>query len=298
MEDRTLDHLRSLAITVLVAVLAGVVVVLTPLLVGAARAQRTDTDVVNLRAYPDIDDQLLQKQLKDTDGSSVLLLIPPPGSYAGQPFDCTNRRLPRSCPIIHEHERRVVLDGDTGDTLNTIYGQDTADADGTTYVRPLHGTFAWGAATKVGLVMAIVVAAAFFFVLRAGPRKLRSVAPDSGPAGARPAPATGPPPVQHMSAAPVHRGAAAPPPSPRKPSPPRPEPLPADAIPPAGHRVVARTHFGPGGGYVDAGGVVLWASLAEPADGAYPGQELTVVGPDRGKNGLVVSHHVIEEVRP
>ncbi|MEU4690130.1 hypothetical protein [Actinoplanes sp. NPDC023714] len=312
MEDRALARLRTLAVMALVAVLAGAVVALTPLLAGAMRTQRTDVDVVNLRDLRNIDDGTLLRELDDARKSAgVLLVIPPDGRFTGQPFECPRDRLPESCRVIDTFDRQVVLadPGVAGELLDDLYGAGAADDDHDGYVRsgrqPLGGVFGWGAAMKVGLGMSVVAAAAFFVLLWAGPRLFKvgpsgpepyPVPPPGRPGGGYP-PVTGPPPVQRRAPAiPQPRPPSTPPA--RGPSPPPAEPLANDVFPPSGARVVARTHFGAYGGYVDAAGVLLWASLAEPVGRAYPGQPLTVVGPDHGRQSLVVSHHVIEEVRP
>lgn len=77
-----------------------------------------------------------------------------------------------------------------------------------------------------------------------------------------------------------------------------------ERAPAAGDHVVTRSHFGPDGGYVVAGGLVLWAELDSPADPPRPGERLTVLGTGPASGSLVVSvrginrsgHHA-EEMR-
>ncbi|GLY98469.1 hypothetical protein Acsp02_57230 [Actinoplanes sp. NBRC 103695] len=68
-----------------------------------------------------------------------------------------------------------------------------------------------------------------------------------------------------------------------------------DAVPAT---VTAVTHFGPGGGYVDAGGVLVWAALRRPGEPVHPGSSLSVVQHSQEKDALVVSLSVKQEVRP
>jgi hypothetical protein len=81
--------------------------------------------------------------------------------------------------------------------------------------------------------------------------------------------------------------------------PPPPGPLPADVVAAigVGRRVVAQTHFGPQGGYVAVGGVLLWASLEQPGEHVFPGRQLSVLTLSSGSDALVVSSRITEEVR-
>jgi hypothetical protein len=65
----------------------------------------------------------------------------------------------------------------------------------------------------------------------------------------------------------------------------------------AGRRVRAQTRFGPQGGFVDAGGVLLWASLDRPGEQVHPGRPLSVLALSAGSDALVVSSRITEEVR-
>jgi hypothetical protein len=60
---------------------------------------------------------------------------------------------------------------------------------------------------------------------------------------------------------------------------------------------VARTHFGPAGGFVDIGGVLIWASLDQPGEPVHPGRQLSVLSLSTGSDALVVSSRITEEVR-
>lgn len=79
---------------------------------------------------------------------------------------------------------------------------------------------------------------------------------------------------------------------------PPPGPLPDEVLAAVPATVTAVTHFGPGGGYVDAGGVLIWAALRRPGEPVHPGSSLSVVQHSQERDALVVSLSVKQEVRP
>ncbi|MBM2620938.1 hypothetical protein JIG36_36105 [Actinoplanes sp. LDG1-06] len=308
MTGTVVDRIRPMAVAIATALLSGAVIVLSPLLAGAWASDRSVT-VVNLAGYPNINDSLLDRELEKAGGpADILIIIPPADLESGAPdFDCSNEALPKSCPVLHDFPRRIVASDVTAftTTLIALYRAGPDDEGQNVYVRtgerPLSDTVAWGVAWKVGLVMTVVAAAAVFVALRRRSRVLPAytsaaspVPPPSPSPSAEPAPARVTQPATGRVPQPAAgRGGQ---PAPVAPTPIS-DPLPADAIPPPGTAVVARTHFGPYGGYVDAGGVVLWARLIDPGGGVVPGQSMTVIGPARAQDALVVSPNVTEEVR-
>jgi hypothetical protein len=158
---------------------------------------------------------------------------------------------------------------------------------------------------EAGLIIAIM-AAGFLYVAA---RSVRS----RGPFGARAHALPGSDlkmPAHSVPSSPAGgqqpgRGTASPavpprtvPPRTAPPSPPG--PLPADVVLAigVGRRVVAQTHFGPQGGYVDVGGVLLWASLERPGEHVYPGRPLSVLALSSGSDALIVSSRITEEALP
>ena len=66
------------------------------------------------------------------------------------------------------------------------------------------------------------------------------------------------------------------------------------AIPP---RVTAVSRFGPKGGFVDAGGLLVWAALIRPGEPVYPGRSLTVLSSSHERDSLLVTLSVQQAAR-
>ncbi|WP_433295582.1 hypothetical protein ACQP2F_36180 [Actinoplanes sp. CA-030573] len=288
------------------------VLVLGPLLAGAVwngSDLANDAAVVDLRQYRLADDQALSDQLdkkKVSEAGRVIVIRP--GSENGEKLYCPSDDLPKSCALMKEIEERTTTvspDTDPIAVLAAFGGSPEVDRSRVTIVHLHQGhAFGWWPALEVGLLMTIIAAGSFFFLDRSA-RRRRLV---TAPAYSVPPPPTDASRPEPQISRSVAVPSAAPPagPAPRRRPPPRPDPpappgpLPADVVGavPIGRQVVARTHFGPGGGFVDIGGVVVWASLEQPGEPVYPGRRLSVLSMSAGVDSLVVSSRVSEEVRP
>jgi hypothetical protein len=81
-------------------------------------------------------------------------------------------------------------------------------------------------------------------------------------------------------------------------APARPAPLPDDVLAAVPGQVTAVTSFGPHGGFVDAGGVLVWAALTRPGEPVAPGRTLTVLSSSHERDSLLVSLRAPQKVRP
>lgn len=283
------------------------VLVLGPLLAGAiwnGSDVKNDAAVVDLRDYWQLNDQALHTQLEDSKVSETRrVIVIRPGSENGEKLNCPSKDLPKSCELMKKIEKRTTSVSPGTDPIAVLaaYGDSgKVDRRQVTIVHLHQGhAFGWWPALGVGLLMTIIAAGSFYFLDRSARRRRLVTAPAYS---VPPGPAAGPPRPEPQAAASAPMPAAAParrrpPPRPDPPAPPG--PLPPDVVGavPIGRQVVARTHFGPAGGFVDIGGVVLWASLEQPGEAVYPGRRLSVLSMSAGVDSLVVSSRVSEEVR-
>jgi hypothetical protein len=285
-----------------VAVVAAAILILAPLATGALTADSNDlrVAVVNLQTYPKIDDRVLARALKNGKVDHVdWLIIVPPSPDNNPIFECDAHTLGQSCPILNKvHNRVVVRSGsDPVQTLDGLFGPGDAPSNGSlvrTADRETGDDFDGKAALEAGLVMTIIAAGSIYFAARTArwrfwPGGVQSTAAEGIPAEVSRAVEPRP---ERAAAAPEPRRrppASAPPAGP-------PGPLPRDVREALGRRVVARTLFGPEGGYVDANGMTLWAHLENPGERVYPGQPLAVLTMTPGNDAIVVSTRVTEEV--
>jgi len=307
MKAKTAERLWLAAI----ALGAAAVLVFAPLVGGAAAADTsTGVAVVNLDAYPRIDKKALSDQLAGVDRDEIdrLIVISPP--FADTSSLCLPPNLPALCeigrPFFVPHGTNPIA------ALEALPHSDKKDHGRlVTTLRQGDGSgFGWWRAVQVGLLMTIIAAGSLYFSGLAIQRRRRDRAAVHGPAVpafSAPVPGAGPPPVPPSAVAPPAATGRAQPATPapaparrRAPAPapaPRPGPLPAEiagAIR-AGRRVVACTHFGGQGGYVDADGLLLWATPERPGEAIHPGRPLSVVGV--GADAVIVSSRITEEVR-
>jgi hypothetical protein len=317
MKGIAADRLRLAGIALGVAAL----LVFAPLIIGALRSGEVSIDVavVNLDSYPQIDDGALSGELDQAnlDGIRKLIIIAPDRPPNEPSFVCTKKELPVSCPrLLKARPKAVTVPYGAFPviTLTALTGEAKVTYEGS-HVTAVHeglgSRFGWKPALGTGLIIAIMVAGFLYFAARSvrsrglfGARAhafpgsdLKMPAhsvPSSPAAGQQPGRGTASPAVPPRSA-PARSTPAQP-----RPAPPRPGPLPADVVGAigVGRRVVAQTHFGPQGGYVDVGGVLLWASLETPGEHVYPGRPLSVRTLSPGSDALIVSSRITEEALP
>jgi len=133
-------------------------------------------------------------------------------------------------------------------------------------------TWAIAATAAVGAGAALVSAAAFLVPPARHRRRPTRRAPDH--------PAPDPRPAGRIVAA---RGI-----DPAGPVRVAPAALPDDVLAAIPRQVTAVSRFGPHGGFVDAGGLVVWAALTRPAESVRPGGTLTVLSPSHERDALLV----------
>jgi hypothetical protein len=316
MNGKAADRLRLAGIALGVAA----VLVFAPLAVDVIWSNDevdVDAAVVNMSNYPNFDDQKLHEELDESHADDVKrLIIIAPRQYGDVDFVCDSEKLPESCDYLNEAMDRTTTVHSEADPLGMLTAYSDPDSltkygNRVTTVRHDQGLgFGWRQALEVGLIMTIIAAGSLYFTARSVRwlSVLRSGVPDQFGVGARapansvpPQHAAGPPPGQQAAhSAPAPPAAAPhrrPPPRPAPPAPPG--PLPSDVVRAVGvgRRVVAQTHFGPQGGFVDIGGVLIWARLDHPGEPVSPGRPLFVLALSTGSDSLVVSSRITEEVR-
>jgi hypothetical protein len=73
--------------------------------------------------------------------------------------------------------------------------------------------------------------------------------------------------------------------------------LPDDVLAAIPQRVTAVSSFGPHGGFVDAGGLIVWAALIRPGEPVHPGRSLTVLSSSHERDSLLVTAGVVQAAR-
>jgi hypothetical protein len=73
--------------------------------------------------------------------------------------------------------------------------------------------------------------------------------------------------------------------------------LPDDVLAAIPQRVTAVSTFGPHGGFVDAGGLIVWAALIRPGEPVHPGRSLTVLSSSHERDSLLVTAGVVQAAR-
>jgi hypothetical protein len=73
--------------------------------------------------------------------------------------------------------------------------------------------------------------------------------------------------------------------------------LPDDVLAAIPQRVTAVSDFGPKGGFVDAGGLLVWAALIRPGEPVHPGRPLTVLSSSHERDSLLVTLSVPQAAR-
>lgn len=316
------DRLRGLVLAVAAVVGVATLLVMAPLLAGefAGRPHVLKVAVVDLHAQQQIDDEQLGAELRDNAGSDAFVVVLPAADRLNSALTvCKRSPLPKSCAALHDVKDRETEIPTWADGIPAPRGFDE-DTDQSTYVQrhdlPSGGDdFGWGAAIKVGLIMIVAGAGSLGWALRRrrpsaapAPQHRDNTMPTSTPAPPPPPLATAP--RSSRSGAPAPRDGvtrAAPASPPRSPPPARPSapapapaplPLPDDVLAAVPGTVVAVTRFGAHGGFVDAGGVVVWASLSTAGGQVHPGCPLTVLSSSHERDALIVSLSVTQEVRP
>ncbi|GAB2618109.1 hypothetical protein Aab01nite_31740 [Paractinoplanes abujensis] len=258
---------RRLALTLGVVLLLAVMPVLISRALQSSASVRIT--VVDLRDPPAARDAALASLLREERRHSDVLILLTPGGVPSR--SCSKLPLPRYCPAINDFPTiGLSRAGSATAAVTLAYGDGAAPAD-----RGL-GVYAASRTTRTGagLLSALLVA----FVLALGVACL-VVAPEARAEAARARPSRTEPQRTRL---------------PRAEPPPRPRPaskVPAATRefrlqPAAGDIGVCRSHFGPDGGYVCFGGVlVVWAEMVAHTVVPVPGDRLQVVGtdPDTGE---------------
>jgi hypothetical protein len=290
----------------LLAFVALIVVALLPLLVGVGFGQQRETtvllaDLVNHRRDPK-----LVEALREAPQDAVLVIMQ---GRRDMPY-CGARADEDLCLAVTEFHRQITVQVLTGEEVersmivDSLYGAGPApEGDDGLFVtsRPAGPRFAMlsaflAALSVIGVGFLAILLAPALVIWWTSRRVARRV-PARHP-GRPPLPSEGlvfvPDPGQPRQRGPAPPPRPQPPPAADPPVAGRPPeavpvvgitqltaPAPATTAIRTGSRVVARTHFGPDGGYVETDGLVLWARLDQPR-GRHPrpGQTVVVVAQD------------------
>ncbi|WP_218579620.1 hypothetical protein [Phytohabitans houttuyneae] len=294
----------------ILAIVALVAAVFLPLLVGLGQGGQEQTTVLladlDQRRNPKLVAALEEATAEGRGRDTVLVVIDSPRRNT-----CSTEAKTPLCMTLARFEHQVTVVRQTTDVepamiVDSLYGKGPKPegANGLfTTTRSTGSSFSLAAAFLTGLSilglatvgLLLAPALVIWWAARHGQRNgpQRTAVPLNAHPGHPHQPQRHPTPVPRESAAPQRqRRFAASPSGPASNSlfdpPPAPAPrhsgpgtsAPSTSRPRRGDEVVARTHFGPDGGYVDVDGLIVWAVLEPAGIGALPGQPLQVV--DRG----------------